>query len=176
MGSSYFRTLINDPINHKEIKMSTVNADDLKLIIQFIYCGTIIIEDDQKILFRLMEAANLMCITEIVDYCLQMLEKTIHVDNCISRWLMTRKLGAFEKIQIMSFLEKNYETIRHTEELMQLNQEAIIDLLSRFFRMGRREELENTLFQWIKYDPEIRSFEFSTLSESIFKYDKIPVC
>lgn len=170
IGIAYFDELFSGRSSDQEIKLPWIEADVLQMILEWTYNGEIEIGQDLKTLFRLAEAANRMRISEIVENCLDLFAKYQNMENSVSIWNKSRKFISIKQRSIFAFVGNNFSEIKQSEEFLQLDQEAVIDLLSKLATEKiEKEQIENALFKWINYDPCCRSSAFKTLTESIFE-------
>ena len=171
--SDYFQDKFRTRSDYQEsVKLDNVDEESIKLIIDYIYSGAITI--DKQNVVNLLNAAQLLKMNDVKEFCFEYLESTINSDNCIGR------INLAKQYENESLLNKYYQHLsNHLDEvsdLIEFKNLSAGDLESCISNLNRDELDEMLLFEaiasWTKHDQENRLNDFSNLFQLI-KLDKL---
>ncbi|XP_055839514.1 kelch-like protein 5 [Episyrphus balteatus] len=137
-------------INELEIK--EVEGSTLKLIIDYMYSGSIDLKLEN--IESLLRSAVLLKMANLVKGCCEFLENNLNIDNCL-RWShLAKELGLSElQEKTLNFIYANFDKVTKGNEFLVLNEIELKDLL---FKNNSYRDLEEQVFlslvDWIEYE------------------------
>ncbi|XP_055840875.1 kelch-like protein 20 [Episyrphus balteatus] len=156
-SSGYFLEIFRHSLTtSKTIEMKEIEGSSLKLIIDFMYSGSIelSIENIESIL----KSAVFLKMTNLINGCCDFLEKNLNSKNCL-RWLKLSKELGISGLgdKFLKFFYTNLEKITKEREFLLLNENELKNLLFIKNVYNNLEELVFlSLLAWIEHDKEKR--------------------
>ena len=144
-----------------------VNATSIKMLIEFIYTGTIIINTEN--VMQLLAAADYLQIDDIKQFCIEFLESILAIDTSVSI------LGAAHLYRIESLQNRVYEMLSSKfDEFIKTESFTIFtknDVESCISKLDRNLVQETTVYEaivtWTKFDEANRKKEFPELLQML---------
>ena len=156
----------------ESIKIHDVDQKSFKIIIDYIYTGSITINEQN--VFNLLSAAHLLKMDDVKEFCFDYLESAINSNNCIKGINLAI---LYENDVLLNkynqYLSKHFNEVSQRIEFKNL---SAADLASCISNLNRDEVDEMLLFQaimaWTKHDQENRLDDFAHLFQLI-KLNKV---
>lgn len=153
-SSCYFGAMFEFGLEGKQksIVLHTINPDIFKLIIEFIYTGSVHIHQDY--VQELFAAADMLQLQEIVDGCCDFLVQQLHPTNALGilRFSQAHNCEFLSK-KTLDYVYQNFTAITLEDEFLETPQNLVIQLLSaEFLKVESESEVFNAAMRWIKHD------------------------
>nr|XP_039256633.1 kelch-like protein 30 [Styela clava] len=155
-ASDYFRAMLSHDTKERQVgvvDMKEVEPDALKLCIEFMYTGATLVT--METVENLLPAAGIMLLNALSKKCVEVLEKSLRAENCISvlKLARTHSFTDLEEKALKLFTE-NYNFDKF-EDFAELEKEGLVEHISDF---SLRNELAwKVIINWIKLNVEERS-------------------
>ncbi|CAI5441802.1 unnamed protein product [Caenorhabditis angaria] len=154
-SSPYFRAMFTTGMREsatKQITMKEVDADVLSQIIDYMYTGRIVI--DEQIVQTMLSTANLLQLICVRDACSRFLLEQLDVTNCLG-------IAAFARLHACSqlahaaqlFTRQHFGDLIDNEELLNLDKASFIQLIAddRITTNGEEAVFE-AVINWTHHD------------------------
>uniref|UniRef100_A0A3B4WKZ2 Kelch like family member 29 n=1 Tax=Seriola lalandi dorsalis TaxID=1841481 RepID=A0A3B4WKZ2_SERLL len=167
--SLYFKDLVKRSLGETrsgemlELNMSTIGADVLELLLEFVYTGSLVIDSANA--KTLLEAANKFQFNTFCKVCVSFLEKQLTAANCLGVLAMAEAMSCTELHNMAkAFALQNFPEVAGQEEILSVSKEDLVAYLSNDSLNTKAEELVyETVIKWIKQDPNSRVQHLSEL-------------
>ncbi|XP_003245270.1 ring canal kelch homolog [Acyrthosiphon pisum] len=168
-ASPYFREIFtnSDERNKGVVKISEFNSAVLRLLVDYIYSGQIIITKENVKL--LLQAANILQIDFLNGACAEFLKKELDVSNCIRMKAFAHShncpilLSSYE-----AYIKKHYLDVAKGEDFLSLSFEDVVKIISSDdIAVPFEEKVFESIIKWIKHDLEQRKDFLPDLMEHI---------
>ncbi|UJR10431.1 hypothetical protein I4U23_014635 [Adineta vaga] len=150
--SDYFRHLFENN-KHTEIILNDIDPDIFEKFIFYAYQGHLEIHSNN--VTKILDAAHLFHITEIVDSCCQFLKKQLQPSNCLSLYRFAREHNLQDLMNnIWNYiLECFSDIIHHNQEFLKLSSDELKLLLaSDDINVQSEEIVYEALLLWLDHD------------------------
>jgi len=168
--SDYFYAMFNGNMKEAKEKVITINAVDveiMKLVLNFIYTGSIALS--QENVEHVIQAANMMLIKSLKDVCCRFLESLVNVNNSLGMQKFAKEFACdvlFERTT--EFISENFAYVTESEEFLGLSGEQLLPILSSDdLRVLNEEYVYEALIRWTKHDLQNRKDSFPELIQHI---------
>ena len=153
--------------NENMIEIEEVDGATMKALIDFIYCGSININDQN--VMNLLSGADDLQLDEVKQFCFEYLEANeIELDNALDIFKMVSKhkeSTLHEKVK--KYICINFNKISKTEKFKDLSKEDLILCISIVDRLHANEaSIYQAVVTWTRHI-EVRATEFPQLLEMI---------
>jgi len=176
-ASPYFRAMLTSGYRDEtfqEITLENINLETLSLIIEFIYKGKILVNENN--VFDLLPASKMLQVDDIVNACCIYLHLNIDTNNCIGIDQFARQFGCLDLAKCaQKFITEHFCEVINSEEFLNLTEAQLCNLLHRDDLQVRCETIVfKAVVDWVRYNPETRRahldflFEFVCLFLSLF--------
>ncbi|XP_069092110.1 kelch-like protein 29 [Pleurodeles waltl] len=162
--SLYFKDLIkrslldSTKVGEKvELAISSVSAEVLELLLEFVYTGSLIIHSaNAKIL---LEAASKFQFHTFCKVCVSFLEKQLTATNCLGILAMAEAMQCSELYNMAkAYALQNFPEVASQAEILNISKEDFLCYISNDSLYTKAEELVyETMIKWIKKDPKTRA-------------------
>lgn len=168
--SDYFYAMFNGNMKESKEKVIDLNGVDveiMKLVLNFIYTGSIPLSNEN--VEHVLQAANLMLIKSLKDVCCRFLETLLSVTNCLGMQKFAESYACEELFDITTnFICENFGYVTDTDEFLQLHPAQLAPILSSDdLRVLNEEKVYEALTRWTRYDSKNRKKCFSELVQHI---------
>ncbi|XP_060870881.1 ring canal kelch homolog [Metopolophium dirhodum] len=168
-ASPYFREMFAnfDERNKDVVKISEFNSDVLRLLVDYMYSGQIIITKEN--LKVLLHAANILQSDFLNIACAEFLKKQLDASNCF-------RIKAFAHSHncpiILSssetYIKKHYLDVAKSEDFLSLSSEDVVKIIScNDIAVPFEEKVFESIIKWIRHDLEHRKDFLPELMEHI---------
>ncbi|XP_078687106.1 uncharacterized protein LOC144919516 [Branchiostoma floridae x Branchiostoma belcheri] len=166
----YFKTMFSCNLkesNSRVVKLCGINFNSLKKIVRFLYKGSIHISENN--VQEILEAAHMLQIDEITEFCQKVIARNIHTCNCIDVMRLANLYG-------LSDLEKkarreaatHFSEVKQNEEFLSLSTVQLVDLLGHFrLEVTSEDEVVTCVLRWLDHDPESRKTSMPAILQEI---------
>lgn len=167
-SSPYFQAMFASGLAEMEkdrIEIHYIEADILKMIIDFIYTGEMIL--CQENVQDLIVAADMLELKEVVQGCTEFLRNELHVTNAIGIYRFAVDHNCVELAKSSRcFIENNFPCITFEEEFCELPKDLLLNFLdSELLKVESEYQVFQAVMRWINYDLLSRKrFVFELLS------------
>lgn len=168
--SDYFRAMFTNNLSESfktEIEMTNMDGNALKQLVNFIYSGTIDLNDSN--IFSILNAASFLQLQSVIKLGCDYLMNNLNVLNCISIRRYSEEQSLKElKLASYKYILDNFEQIAQNEELLnELTRNELNDLLeSAYLNVTSEEVVYEALMQWINFNKEALLFQNEFETES----------
>lgn len=158
--SAYFEAMFNSGMQeaqNQKLTLPEIKSDIMTILIDFMYTSKVSI--NHEIVFELLDAAELLQMTKVVNCCTTFLSKTLSVENCFSVFGVARLYYNDELIQkIIIFMSMNIEIISESQVFLLLEIEDLKFIItSDRMVYATEEDIFYTVMKWVKFDLENRN-------------------
>ncbi|XP_060879866.1 kelch-like protein 2 isoform X2 [Metopolophium dirhodum] len=172
-ASPYFHTMFNNfsEKNQDFVVIRNIDSTALKLIIDFIYSGKIMVTE--KNVQVLLPAANFFQLIEVKETCCDFLEAQLRITNCIGTYVLA-DLHSCKKLLTISesYIQQHFSDVVDADQFLSLSPEHVANLISS-------DELivlsENIVFEcvirWVKHDLVSRK----SILPHLMEYVRLPL-
>ena len=175
-SSEYFRAQFTDGFtdSNSNIIYLDINHDILKLIINFIYTGELIVKDINVVSY-LLPAAVLLQVPGVVNSCCSFLTYNLNSNNCIGIYEFAHTYGCMKLVKFAEeFFGRNCEKVLQSDEFLNLNKEQMCHLLGRDdLKIPCESIIFRAVIDWVKHDPEKRRQSLECLFKCV-RYHYLP--
>lgn len=168
--SDYFYAMFNGNMKESKEKVIEINGVDvevMKLVLNFIYTGSIPLSYDN--VEYVLQAANLMLIKSLKDVCCRFLGTLLSISNCLGMQKFAESYACEELLEITtSFIAENFGYITESDEFLQIFPAQFLPILgSDELRVLNEECVYESLIRWTKHDLSNRKNCFPDLIQHI---------
>ena len=168
--SDYFYAMFNGNMKESKERVIDINGVDveiMKLVLNFIYTGSIPLSNDN--VESVLQAANLMLIKLLKEVCCRFLETLLTVGNCLGMQKFAESYACEELLgKTTEFINDNFGYVTESDEFLQLHPSQLSPLLaSDNLRILNEERVYEALIRWTKHDARNRKKFFSELVQHV---------
>lgn len=167
-GSPYFNKMFSDAFNEskqKIIKFHSINFDILKMLIDFLYTGSI--EISAVNVQEVLAAADMIEIPDIVTGCAQYLCRELHSSNALGILRFAEAHNCRELAESsISYINSHFPKVAEQDEILEVSQQMLMRLISsELIRVDSEYQVFSCAIRWIKHDiPNRKRFVFDILA------------
>ena len=167
--SRYFEGMFKSILrNESVIEIRAVDGATMKALIDFIYCGSININDEN--VMNLLSGADYLQLEEVKCLCFEFLEANeIVLDNTLDIFQMVskhEKSTLHEKVK--KYININFNKVSKTEKFKGLSKENLITCISILDHLHANEaSIYQAVVTWTRHNEEARVTEFPELFKMI---------
>ena len=163
--SKYFEGMFKSVARHENvIEIEAVDGATMKTVIDFIYHGSININDDN--VMALLSGAKYLQLNEVKQFCFDFLErneivldKSLDIFKAVSKHENSALLN-----KIAKYISINLVKLSQTEKFKVLSKEDLTSCISILDRLHANEaSIYQAIFTWTYHNEEARATEFSEL-------------
>ncbi|XP_055856223.1 kelch-like protein 28 [Episyrphus balteatus] len=154
-GSDFFLTMFGGDLMESkasEVKIHEVMGDILKLILVFIYTGTIDLQTDT--VEDILRAANFFQIKALIKECYNFMGEEMDSSNCLGIALFADQHDLKELYEkATQFVCMNFEKVANNDEFLDLTGDQIDMIISnKNLYVASEETLFLSLMKWMEHD------------------------
>ncbi|XP_076232754.1 actin-binding protein IPP [Calliopsis andreniformis] len=167
-GSAYFNAMFTGGLVEEQqelIKIHSVPADILSLLVDFIYTGSIDITQDN--IQELFAAADMLELDEVVSGCVTYLKQQLHFSNALGIYRLAEAHNRLDLLETaLHFIQVNFPEVSQEEEFLDLPKEHLVHFLSSdYIHIDTEFQVFQAAYNWIMHDiPSRRCHVFEILS------------
>lgn len=154
-SSPYFRAMFSGKMAEslqKEILLSDLNGKAVEQIINFFYCGKIVI-DEENVQY-LLYASCLLAVNHVKQYCCDFLRQETTVPNCLGIRAIADTLSCSELFEAANlYVTENFSQVLLCEEFLLQPFESLSILIdSDYLNISGECELLDGVIKWLHWD------------------------
>uniref|UniRef100_H3CFZ7 Gigaxonin n=1 Tax=Tetraodon nigroviridis TaxID=99883 RepID=H3CFZ7_TETNG len=168
-ASPYIRTKLNyNPPKQDgsayRIELQGVSMSIMKQILDYIFSGEISLSEET--IQDMVQASDLLLMTELKALCCQFLESCITAENCIGIRLFSLRYCLHHVHYVATeFLQTHFGEVARAEEFRELPAERLRELLAmEKLNIGNEEHVLEAVVRWFAHDPQARRAHMKELS------------
>jgi len=168
-ASPYFKAMFRGGFKEAHSKEVIIQADPdvFSEILSFIKKKEL--EINEKNVEKLMVAASMFQISDLMKLSSEFLESQIEVDNCIGFATFTKNYGYDElSTKFNNFIGKNFIKISQSEEFKLQPESVISELISKDdLHVVCESQVFNAVVEWVRYDVNSRRHSLDKLIKNV---------
>ncbi|KAF7242819.1 Gigaxonin [Varanus komodoensis] len=139
-----------------KIELDGISVDIMKEILDYIFSGQIRLSEDT--IQDVVQAADLLLLTDLKTLCCEFLEGCIAAENCIGiRDFALHYCLHHVHYLASEYLETHFRDVSSTEEFLELSPQKLKEILSlEKLNVGNERYVFEAVIRWISHDPELR--------------------
>ncbi|XP_034031617.1 gigaxonin isoform X2 [Thalassophryne amazonica] len=172
-ASPYIRTKLNynppkDDGSTYRIELEGVSMSIMKQILDYIFSGEIILNEET--IQDMVQASDLLLMTDLKSLCCQFLESCITAENCIGIRLFALHYCLYHVQYVATeYLQTHFRDVMLTEEFRELPPTRLCELLAmEKLNVGNERHILEAAVQWFAHDPEDRRVHMKEVMSSIW--------
>uniref|UniRef100_A0A3B4WP70 Gigaxonin n=1 Tax=Seriola lalandi dorsalis TaxID=1841481 RepID=A0A3B4WP70_SERLL len=160
-ASPYIRTKLNynppkeDGSTYK-IELQGVSMAIMKQILDYIFSGEITLSEET--IQDMVQASDLLLMTDLKSLCCQFLESCITAENCIGIRLFSLHYCLYHvHYAATEFLQTHFRDVAISEEFRELPRDRLCEVLAmEKLNVGNEKHVLEAVVRWFAHDPEDR--------------------
>ncbi|XP_026166360.1 gigaxonin [Mastacembelus armatus] len=160
-SSPYIRTKLNynppkEDGSTYRIELQGVSMAIMKQILDYVFSGEITLSEDT--IQDMVQASDLLLMTDLKSLCCQFLERCITAENCIGIRLFSLHYCLYHvHYAATEFLQTHFRDVALTEEFRELPPDRLCEVLAmEKLNVGNEKHILEAVVRWFSHDPEIR--------------------
>ncbi|KAF0040837.1 hypothetical protein F2P81_006735 [Scophthalmus maximus] len=160
-ASPYVRTKLNynppkEDGSMYRIELQGVSMAIMKQILEYIFSGEITLSEDT--IQDMVQASDLLLMTDLKSLCCQFLESCITAENCIGIRLFSLHYCLYHVHHAATeFLQTHFREVSLVEEFRELPPERLREVLTmEKLNVGNEKQVLESVVRWFAHDPEDR--------------------
>ena len=176
--SKFFETMFETNMKEKyekEVEIKSVDGDTMKLLVDFIYTGEILVHPDN--VMNILAASDYLQLDSVKEFCFKYLETNLSPHNCLNIISAHNYFNPKATLTQAAYqlLRENIQDISQTVHFKTLSKSNLISLI---IELGKSETIEKVKYQaivnWVSFDTDTRGNFFPALF-SLIAVQKLPV-
>ncbi|KTF72948.1 hypothetical protein cypCar_00046608 [Cyprinus carpio] len=172
-ASPYIRTkLIYNPPKEDgsvyKIELQGISVTTMRQILEYIFSGEITLNEDT--IQDVVQAADLLLLTDLKSLCCQFLESCITAENCIGIWVFSLHYCLHHVYHVATeYLQTHFRDVAKTEEFLEQPPDRLCDLLSmEKLNVGNEKHVLEAVVRWIAHDIEARRVHMKEVMSAVW--------
>eukprot|EP00058_Branchiostoma_floridae_P002649 XP_002588137.1 hypothetical protein BRAFLDRAFT_68775 [Branchiostoma floridae] len=155
----YFKVMFSSSFTErtsKIVQLHGIDSDGFSKILDFLYTGEICITQDD--IHDILQAAHMLQVDKITEYCQTFIEERYNLSNCLSAMRLSDLYGFSDlSKEARKDTLSNFYEISQGEEFLTLSGQELLDLLTdKKLHVTDEENIVNAVIRWLDHDPENR--------------------
>ncbi|XP_059849123.1 gigaxonin isoform X1 [Hypanus sabinus] len=179
-ASPYVRTKLNytsptDDGSVYKIVLDGISVAVMRELLDYMFSGQIKLSEDT--IQDIVQAADLLLLTDLKALCCEFLEGCIAHENCIG----IRDFALHYSLQHVyyiatEYLETHFRDVAHTEEFLELGHEKLKEVISlEKLNVGNERYIFDAVVKWICQDPVVRKVHMKDVMSVVWVNGLDPV-
>ncbi|XP_059507724.1 gigaxonin [Stegostoma tigrinum] len=171
--SPYVRTKLNytaptDDGSVYKIILDGISGAVMHELLDYVFSGQIKLSEDT--IQDIVQAADLLLLTDLKALCCEFLESCIAPENCIG----IRDFALHYSLQHVyyiatEYLETHFRDVSHTEEFLELGHEKVKEVISlEKLNVGNERYIFEAVVKWICQDPVVRKVHMKDVMSMVW--------
>ncbi|XP_072452058.1 gigaxonin isoform X1 [Chiloscyllium punctatum] len=171
--SPYVRTKLNytppaDDGSVYKIILDGISVAVMHELLDYMFSGQIKLSEDT--IQDIVQAADLLLLTDLKALCCEFLESCIAPENCIG----IRDFALHYSLQHVyyiatEYLETHFRDVSHTEEFLELSHERVKEVISlEKLNVGNERYIFEAVVKWICQDPVVRKVHMKDVMSMVW--------
>uniref|UniRef100_A0A671XRC7 Gigaxonin n=1 Tax=Sparus aurata TaxID=8175 RepID=A0A671XRC7_SPAAU len=172
-ASPYIRTKLNynppkEDGSTYRIELQGVSMSIMKQILDYIFSGEITLSEDT--IQDMVQASDLLLMTDLKFLCCQFLESCITAENCIGIRLFSLHYCLHHVHYIATeFLQTHFADVAVSEEFRELPPNRICEVLAmEKLNIGNEKHVLEAVVRWFAHDPEDRRVHMKEVMSAVW--------
>nr|XP_058139242.1 gigaxonin-like [Dasypus novemcinctus] len=172
-ASPYIRTKLNynppkDDGSTYKIELEGISVMVMREILDYIFSGQIRLNEDT--IQDVVQAADLLLLTDLKTLCCEFLEGCIAAENCIGiRDFALHYCLHHVHYLATEYLETHFRDVSSTEEFLELNPQKLKEVISlEKLNVGNERYVFEAVIRWIAHDSEIRKVHMKDVMSALW--------
>ncbi|KAG7459267.1 gigaxonin [Solea senegalensis] len=172
-ASPYIRTKLNynppkEDGSTYRIELQGVSMDTMKQILDFIFSGEITLSEDT--IQDMVQASDLLLMTDLKLLCCQFLESCITAENCLGIRLFSLHYCLYHvHYAATEFLQTHFRDVALTEEFRELPPERLCEVLAmEKLNVGNEKYVLEAVVRWLAHDPQDRKVHLKEVMSAVW--------
>ncbi|KAF4788795.1 Gigaxonin [Turdus rufiventris] len=172
-ASPYIRTKLNynppkDDGSTYKIELEGISVDIMKEILDYIFSGQIRLNEET--IQDVVQAADLLLLTDLKTLCCEFLEGCIAAENCIGiRDFALHYCLHHVHYLASEYLETHFRDVSSTEEFLELTPQKLKEVLSmEKLNVGNERYVFEAVIRWISHDSESRKVHMKDVMSAVW--------
>lgn len=172
-ASPYIRTKLNynppkEDGSTYRIELQGVSMSIMKQILDYIFSGEITLSEET--IQDMVQASDLLLMTDLKSLCCQFLEGCITAENCIGIRLFSLHYCLYHvNYAATEFLQTHFGDVSRTEEFRELPPDRLCELLSmEKLNIGNEKHILEAVVKWFGHDPEDRRVHMKEVMSAVW--------
>ncbi|NXA34954.1 GAN protein, partial [Eudromia elegans] len=172
-ASPYIRTKLNynppkDDGSTYKIELEGISVDIMKEILDYIFSGQIRLNEET--IQDVVQAADLLLLTDLKALCCEFLEGCIAAENCIGiRDFALHYCLHHVHYLASEYLETHFRDVSSTEEFLELTPKKLKEVLSmEKLNVGNERYVFEAVIRWISHDAESRKVHMKDVMSAVW--------
>lgn len=172
-ASPYIRTKLNYNPPKEDgsiytIELQGISVSIMNQILEYIFSGEISLSEDT--IQDMVQAADLLLLTDLKSLCCQFLESCICADNCIGIRLFSLHYCLHHVHHAATeFLQTHFRDVAVTEEFLEMPPERVCELLAmEKLNVGSEKHVLEAAVRWLGHDLEDRRVHMKEVMSSVW--------
>ncbi|KAG9273044.1 gigaxonin [Astyanax mexicanus] len=172
-ASPYIRTKLNyNPPKEDgsvyKIELQGISFLIMKQILDYIFSGEITLNEDT--IQDVVQAADLLLLTDLKSLCCQFLESCITAENCIGIRLFSLHYCLHHVHHVATeYLQTHFRDVADTEEFRELPPDRLCELLSmEKLNVGNEKHVLEAVVRWLAHDIEARRVHMKEVMSAVW--------
>ncbi|KAJ8281223.1 hypothetical protein GJAV_G00064990 [Gymnothorax javanicus] len=172
-ASPYIRTKLNYNPPKEDgsvytIELQGISMPIMKQILDYIFSGEITLSEDT--IQDVVQAADLLLLTDLKSLCCQFLESCITADNCIGIRLFSLHYCLHHvHYAATDFLQTHFRDVATTEEFRELPPDRLREILAiEKLNVGNEKHVLEAVVRWLQHDPVERRVHLKEVMSSVW--------
>ncbi|XP_035678965.1 gigaxonin-like [Branchiostoma floridae] len=174
-ASTYFRALFDyskgqGQVGDKplQIEAESLTASVFEQIVEYIYTGKIDISEDN--VQDILQAADILLMTDLKDLCCEFLEQVISPENCLGIRNFAELFNCPEiHFFATEYMEMSFHQVMFTEEFLELTFEQLLEILEHDkLNVRNEQDIVECVLKWLEHQPESRVEHLQQLLSSLW--------
>lgn len=147
---------VDESVSHVHIKGDNLNGDAFKLLVDFVYTGTIEITNDNVL--SIFIASSFLGLKNVTNCCANFIKKKLQVDNVINYKQFAEIHNCQSLVNCAQvYIERHFESICTKDDFLNLPLESIRYIISSDeLNVKSEKSVFQALMRWINCDKEKR--------------------
>ncbi|KAF3689268.1 Gigaxonin Kelch-like protein 16 [Channa argus] len=172
-SSPYIRTKLNynppkaDGSMYR-IELQGVSMAIMKQILDYVFSGEISVSEET--IQDMVQASDLLLMTDLKSLCCQFLESCINAENCIGIQLFSLHYCLYHVHYVATeFLQTHFHDVALTEEFRELPPNRLCEVLAmEKLNVGNERHVLEAVVRWFAHDPEDRRVHMKEVMSAVW--------
>ncbi|XP_029109122.1 gigaxonin isoform X2 [Scleropages formosus] len=172
-ASPYIRTKLNYNPPKEDgsvyaIELQGISVPTMKQILDYIFSGEITLSEDT--IQDVVQASDLLLMTDLKSLCSQFLESCITAENCVGIRLFSLHYCLHHVHHVATdFLQTHFRDVATTEEFLELPPDRLCEILAmEKLNVGNERHVLEAVVRWLAHDPEARRVHMKEVMSSVW--------
>ncbi|XP_035683145.1 kelch-like protein 24 [Branchiostoma floridae] len=169
-STPYFKVMFSSDFTErrsKVVQLHEIDSDGFSKILDFLYTGEIRISKDD--VHNILQAAHMLQIDKITEYCRAFIKENYDLSNCLSAMRLSDLYGFSDlREQARKDTLSNFSEVSQSEEFLTLSGQELLDLLTdKKLQVSGEENIVDAVIRWLDHDQENRRTAIVSIFQEI---------